>query len=543
MFLPVPHVPCSDGNKITLGRKYRIQTEFSETLFYPLTRTDNGSRIHGETVKTGSTPVVAKFKALKASAELVVYSGIELVPTAVMLPYDPNDHISQKVQFSAMGGDGLFTWTSMNPGLVTVNQIGLADASIDNAMVDDGANASTATITRFAQIKVALSRNNKLFKVADLTFVPPHKLQIVKYNFETALKDYVHLHVAVYALHNNTLMPFTSCDNLHFDLEFSNEIFFVDKSSTQSAIAADSERNACRVIRLRAATLGQTTLKIAHTVTAVANKVLRDEVALVVFEPLSIVNPQENVIVLPIGASRHVIYENGPQRMFNIEAELQSTVEFDRTIVGVTQVQNEHTKDISKYTIFQVLCRRVGETALQYKSFNALATKRYVAYLSEFVTKVFCVKPRFINIYTTEKLRDSCPLTMKTSLMHVKRNDDYLEVSIEVLDAQNRRLMNISSLLVDWQFSQIGGSTDDVQTTNVLHRRESEEELVAGVRVPVRDYLITSLPGVQQNFRIKAAVMGYAERVLAEVGGRAESPAFGIQKVNFKLLFKSAQLQ
>lgn len=52
----------SDDQKIWLGPRYKITSTFDESLFYVLKKTENGSRIYGETVKEGTTKVVGQFE-------------------------------------------------------------------------------------------------------------------------------------------------------------------------------------------------------------------------------------------------------------------------------------------------------------------------------------------------------------------------------------------------------------------------------------------------------------------------------------------------
>lgn len=420
------------------------------------------------------------------------------------------------VQFTASGGDGSYVWSTPESKFFTISQSGLADARLDQLSAISSMPA--AAITKLAQISVAMARNQHISKTADLFFLPPQKLEIVWYNFETALKDYVAVHVALFTKHNGEMVPFTSCDNLHFALDFSNEIFHIDSNND----AWPLQGNACRLIRLKATALGNTQLRVSYTF---GETVLKDEVTLVVFDKLAILNPQSNEVVLPIGSSRNVIYQNGPQKLFNIAAELKSVSKYDRKLidVAVTPSKDHH--------IFNILCKRVGETVLSFELYNSLSTTNYVPYISKIVTQVFCVKPRFINLYTTEKLRESCPLKAKNSLMHVKRTDDNLEVGIEVLDAENRKLMNITSLTVDWQFVQ----TNEKKSTasgNVLHQRETETEIIAGVSVPLRDYLLSAIPNIQSSYKIKGTVVSYDRKVLQHYGITPESPEFGIKKVS-----------
>lgn len=508
-----------DDQLITLGPKYKINSQFDETLFYPLDKTVNGTRIYGEALKVGTSPVVGTYENLRAKSELLVYKALTLTPAKVVLPYDPNNTKRQKIQYTAAGGDGSFVWSSSNVNVVSVAQSGLAETSLEN-LKDLPTDPNGDGQSRVAHVKVALQRNNKISKTGEILFLPPVKLEIVRYNFETSVKDYVFAHIALYAFHNKEYVPFTSCENLSFDYEFSNEIFYVDNNAKATA-TEKLHPSACRVVALRATSVGTSNLKVTYLF---SDKILRDEVSLVVFDRLDILNPISNEIVLPIGASRNVIYYNGPQKIFNLAAELSSKVKIQKSIATATRLTNDQSAD--KH-IFQILCKEVGETTFQFQIYNLLSKPNFAPYVSEFKTQIFCVRPRFINLYTTRKVRDSCPLKLKNSLMHVKPDDNNLEIAIDVLDAESRKLMNISSLVIDWKFAH--PDSNEVHE-DVTYRRHTEEDLISGVPVPKRDYLITSNPHTETNVKVKAIVTSYDKKVLASYGITAENPEFGIRK-------------
>lgn len=520
----------NDNQLITLGSAYEISSEFDKSIFKRLSSTVNGSHISGETIKTGTSAVHGSFENLKANAELQVYKKLQLTPQVVYLPYDPNHLRKQKIQYKAIGGDNLYAWSTFNGNLIGISQNGLAETRTGNAY---GTNydKNEKNLTDYAQVKVALQRNTKISKTAEIFFLPPKKLEIVRYNFETTLQDYIFLHIALYAEHNGKLVPFTSCENLQFEYDFSAEIFYVD-SNFQLPSGQQIHDSACHLVALKAHGLGNSHFKISYPA---FDRILRSEVQLMVFEKLNILSPEANEIVLPIGSSRNLIYQNGPQKVFHIDAELTKELRTDEQIATAHDVTNQHSTD--KH-IFNVLCKKVGSTQLSFEIFNTLPVNNHVPYVSKFETVVHCVKPRFINLYTTEKLRSSCPLKIKNSLMHVKReNENQLEIGIEVLDAENRKLQNISSLLISWKFSQ---SDDNQHNHEIEHKRQSEEEIIVGVPVPKRDYLLTSIPEFQNTFKIKASVDGYNKKILYAFSITAEYPEFGISKSGKGELYKPA---
>ncbi|XP_055533000.1 nuclear pore membrane glycoprotein 210 [Wyeomyia smithii] len=506
----------ADDHPITLGPRYQIKSNFDEKLFFPIRRTANGSRISGETLKPGSSPVSGLFDKLTAKAELVVYGRLAIDPPEVIIPYDPTLR-RQKIQFAATGGDGVYLWSSLDGSLITVSQTGLAETRLDS--VKGGIVSGTNVPSKVTQVRVALARNNKLSVAAQVVFLPPTKLTVARYNFETVVRDYVQVHVALWADHDGVQKPFTICDSLNFELEFSSQIFVLDATKKNPKdILADQ---ACRLLYLKATAVGQTNLKVTYRY---FDKVLSDQISLNVFEDLAILNPIENEIVLPIGASRNMFYHSGPERIYNSEAELQKRVEVDRKGVDVDFVGSGFSQD--KH-ILRVLCKKVGDYELKLEVFNTLNSPNVVPYVTDFVTKVYCVKPRFVNLFTTDKVKTSCPLERRNSMMHVKSDNDQLLVDIEVLDVNNRKLANISSLLLEWQFTM---AENEQITDQIVNQQKTETDLFEGLEIPKRDYLLTTLPEVEANFKIKATVTQYRAEVLKQFSIKPETPHFGVQK-------------
>ncbi|XP_055917855.1 nuclear pore membrane glycoprotein 210 [Eupeodes corollae] len=519
-------VYANDNQKITLGPKYAVSSQLDESLFYVLKKSQNGSRIYGEAVKEGTSAVHAAFKDLTAKAELQIFKELLLAPSKVIVPFDPNAPKTQKLQFRATGGDGSYIWTSQHPSLLQISQTGLATTRIDSDLKlpsDTFDERSKAILTNHANVRVALARNIKISRTAEVYFLPPVKLEIVQYNFETALRDYVKIHLAVYTFVNNSYVPFTKCENLNFNIEFTNQIFQIDSMREELDVLAPS---ACHIIHLRSTSIGTTHLSVSYKF---MDKLLKDEATLMVFEKLDILNPVENEIILPIGSSRNLLYANGPQKIFTLAAELTKHLQYDKDIASVSSIEFDSPKAI---TAFTVLCRKVGQTTLKFDVFNQMQAKNFQPYVSNYMTTIYCVKPRFLNLYATEKLRQSCPMEMKNSLMHLKDKEEKFEIEIEIQDAKNRKLMNISSLLIEWQFAQEGENYHK----DIFYFRESDEEIVEGVRLPGKDVLISTIKEVTSNFKVKGIVTNYDAKVLAKHGITPESPAFGIKKAKSEKL-------
>lgn len=502
---------------ITLGDAFSISSKFDSSVFYSTSQTSNGTQIDGEVIKIAKSPVHGSFEQLKASAELQVFDKLEISPATVYLPYDPNHLRKQKIQYMAKGGDGLYSWSSLNGNLIGITQNGLAETKTGNQA---GAHYewNERNQSDFAQVKVALQRNSKIAKTADIHFLPPVKLEIVQYNFEVQLKDYVFLHIAIYAEYNGELVPLTSCDNLHFVYDMLDEIFHKDEN-VQLPRNQQLNEHACHLVALQADELGTSHFKISY---ATFERNLKAEVNLMVFEKLEILNPISNEVVLPIATSRNIIYQNGPQKVYNIDAQLVKNVQIDESIASVSTL----AASSPDYHVLNVHCKKVGTTVLTLEMYNVLTTKNYLPYIARFETNVHCVKPRFISLFSMEKLRTGCPLKVRNALTYVQQNGNELDVTIEVFDAQNRKLQNISSLELSWTFLQ----TDEMADYLPKFQQMTQLEMVAGFEVPKRNYLITSIPDIKSTFKIKASVDGYNQNVLYAESVHAEKPEFGVAK-------------
>lgn len=454
-----------------------------------------------------------------------IYNKLELTPKQLILPYDPNSSRSQQIQFEATGGDGLYIWSSNNSQLVTINQTGLAvihivDLDLTSELTTDKINF----LQELATVTVALSRNTNIKTKADIYFLPPAKLQILSYNFETAIGDYIVIHLALYANINGSLTPYTSCENVNFDLLFANDhIFSVDSKKPETQI--------CRQIFLKANAVGTTSLKVSYRF---LGKELSDEVLLVAFSPLDIVNPATNEIVLPIGSSRNIFFHHGPQKVYNIEVELIKTKIFDTQSVVVAEVETK--EGIEDKYIYNILCKEISEQTVSINIYNKPYSDVIVPYIKTYDIKVFCVKPRFLNLYTIEKLKKGCPLIRQNYQWHIRSTNAEMEIHIDVLDAHQRKLQNISSLNVDWHIIQDDGKSS---TKKVLNSQKSEVDFIDGVAVPKRDYLQTLINDQEFNFKIKAAVTHYNEIMLDHYGIRPELPNFAFEKASIETVFKN----
>ena len=446
---------------------------------------------------------------------MLIYPKIELTPRLVVLPYDVNKPVNQKVQFKATGGDGSFIFSTSNPNMLTISQTGLSESHLDR-LKDVHYDVTGSSIFVTTTVKAAMLRNPKIFKTSDVLFLPPVKLQIVGFNLETAINGYIDIHVALFAFHKKEYLPFIACGNLQFEVEFSNQIFTIVNMDSDHT---DKVNNACRLIRLKGIHTGSSSVKISYRH---GEETLQDDAQILVHDQMIVYNPESNVVVLPIGSSRNVIYQHGPRKIYSVGSDLIKNVEFDKGIIDVKEIQSEFHEQRFAYN---VLCRKVGDSKVRLEIYNALSQDNFIKNSDIIETTVHCVKPRFINLLSLDKLKTSCPIDSKSSLLHVRSMQDALDIEIEVLDQQKRKLQNITSLFIDLIFSQPSGAINH----KVVYNRESETEEVDGVALPKRDFVRTSMTE-DVNYKIKAIVKDYETSILKELKIEPEVPVFGIPK-------------
>lgn len=447
---------------------------------------------------------------------MIVLGNIDLVPKLVILPYDINKPVNQKIQFNASGGDGLFTWFSGNPRILSISQDGLSESRLEKYNKDAQHDVTTENVIE-TTVKAAMTKNLKIFESAKIIFLPPIKLEIMAYNFETAIDDYIDIHIGLFAFYENKYIPFTTCENINFDIDFINQIFTISNIDSNHT---PKLKTACRILRLKGTHIGLTTLTISYRH---GSDLLTDNVQLMVYEKLITFNPVSNIIVLPIGSSRSVLYQYGPKKMYSVGSELIKELNFAENLIDVAEVKADFQDQRFGYNI---LCRKVGETKLHIEMYNSLNQNNFLKSIATIETTVYCVKPRFINLYSLDKLKTSCPIDGKSSLLHVRSMQDALDIEIEVLDLKKRKLDNITSLIIDWQFLQTNG----LLSHNIVYNRESEVDEIDGVILPKRDYLRTSITEINVNHKIKAIVKEYDDAILKSLKIQPEFPIFGIHK-------------
>lgn len=519
-----------DDQRIVLGDAYRVEATIDGEYYRVEGTTKNGTHHMGQALKAGRSMVRGEFESLAVEVELQIYKRIELQPKLVIIPFEPVQNVRpNRIQFLAGGGDGSYVWSVDNKNLVTVNKNGLAEARITEHTVGEH--------SRRANVRVAMQRNPKIYETASILFLEPVKLEVVAYNFETALDDVVRVHVALYAEQGGgtkgELVPFTDCRNVHLDLIFSEAAVFSVEGQAQDNVTMAGD--ACQVVTMRAVHVGRTQLRVSYRY---QERTLSDSVQLVVFEALQLLSPTAAELVLPVGSSQNVLFVNGPEKLFNIDAELSKSVDYAKAVIAVSEMTDIPTTANFNLHVFTVLCKKVGESTFHLQLTNVLAgNQRYRPYYFQHSSlRVLCVKPRFLNLISRSKMNEACPINSKVnSIMEMHGNDkdkdsekDVVEVEIEVLDANNRKLSNISSLALSWRLLEGQTELGDFHYTRTQELTHVESVPIPGAFLLNVDKNLKA--EMKTNFKLVGTVVEYDEVVMRSVKVVGEVPPFGIQK-------------
>lgn len=254
---------------------------------------------------------------------------------------------------------------------------------------------------------------------------------------------------------------------------------------------------------------------------------------LVVFDALRLVHPAESELVLPIGSSQNVIFRNGPEKLFNFDAELKKILEYTESVIQVTELPGVTLPSTMNINAFTVLCKKVGESEFHLRLGNVLTSKKSVPYYFQHSTlRVFCVNPRFIHLISRSNVNDACPINVKMhSLMQTNgsaEEKDAIDLEFKVLDASNRKLKNITSLEISWRLIGPANELQDVKYTR-------SDAILSVENVPVSGAFLLHMnklkgPSAATNFKLIGAVVGYNQEVLRAMHVDEEVRQFEIQK-------------
>ena len=387
------------------------------------------------------------------------------------------------VALKASGGDGSYNWNSRQPAIVSVSQNGALK------ILQKG----TADVT------VSLVRNVHNRDTAKVHVLVPSKLEIIQYNMEAAVGEFIYLHIALYGeLHDGSevrLVPFNDCQDLSFDVDIPDGNFVETESENIHPV-----NHACAIVAIVSENVGASKVSVTY------GRTLTDNVTVSAYEPLVVMHPAKAETVLAVGSSRNIIFRGGPLPWAGVRHSYRREARVsDNSILEVSEQETVNEGEIS---VFKVLCKSLGDGYVTFSVYNEpiLPSCRGGEAIAN--VRVVCAKPRFIYLLPEFKDGKNCPVNQDAERI-VAHSEESLRLLVIVKDHNGRRFDNVTSLSIDWNMKPSTGAALEIPIGS-LEETTSEYNVI----LPKNHYQQLVPKRYIDSLTLKAKVTGYQKNIL-----------------------------
>uniref|UniRef100_A0A1B6DER5 BIG2 domain-containing protein n=1 Tax=Clastoptera arizonana TaxID=38151 RepID=A0A1B6DER5_9HEMI len=487
----------SNNHKINIGDAVQIQTTVPDNYFSTIFRTNNGTLIFGKTIQIGTAPVIATLESVRRAdntlikfhppiftqADMFIYPRIVVIPGTVILPWDPVRNNKFEVELKATGGDGSYWWNSGNNTVASVSQGGIVRAQ------------------NFGETKICatMQRNQQNQGYAIVQVLPPVHLEIVGQTFESEILKPITVHLALFA---EVLVGdkwdrklFTNCQNIEFKVKVWDKYFYHDSMKSEPI------EGACGTITVIGKKVGTTKVSVSYEY---GNVLLEASTTVSAFNPLEVLHPVNEVTVLAVGTSRHLVWTGGPKAWFGRPSEHTVNITSSSNIVTVNEIPKVELVNVYVYS---VTCIKLGEAQVKLSVVNSLSSLSNKA-KSSAVVKVICAKPKFITLQPELLGEVSCPLHADSTKVIMLSYSNVL-ITVLIKDEQNRVFDNATSLHIDWNLSKKNLGT--VHYEGGLFLAEKTE---SNYILPLKHYQTIIPKNHTGTLQIVATVSGYKRQFI-----------------------------
>ncbi|XP_029168707.1 nuclear pore membrane glycoprotein 210 [Nylanderia fulva] len=512
-------------HKFHIGEGVEVSMKIDEQYFEPKLITQNGTYAIVVPITCGTSVVEATLRGiidkrgsrialepqLSTKAEVMIHTHVVVQPSVLTIPWEAINKAKYDIMLRANGGDGLYSWSSRQPSIVSVSPNG-------------GVRILSAGV---AEVTVSMMKNQYNRDTAKIYVLLPSRLKIIEYNMEAATGEPIHLHVALFGeLINGSdvrEIPFSDCKDVNFEVFIPNEKFVRKYDKNVQPIGA-----ACAVITIvNYRSIGTSDVTVAYILNDNNNnngieRYLTDNVTVSAYEPLVAIHPESKKTLLAVGSSRNVVFKGGPSPWTNQSQDYSQEI----------RLSNEQIVEIAEYdssdgpydrAVFRVICKSLGETTLTYTVSNVplLANCRR-AHASETIA-IVCGKPRYIYLRPEFMDSENCPIGQNADRV-IAHSGKPLRISVIVKDEDGKQFDNITSLNVEWNLKPSGSGS-------VEHPSGTIEEIRtdANVMLPKAHYQNIIYKKRQGTLTIFATVTGYQRVVLNRLKITPEWPAFSVE--------------
>lgn len=258
----------------------------------------------------------------------------------------------------------------------------------------------------------------------------PWQLHPLKTPFSTSLWTQTQVHTTLYeSQHTHSIFPF----------------FTSDLSSLP--------QDACLALTALALLPGHTKLTVQYTHGDIH---LETSIIIASYPPLSPIDPTD-IAVLTLGSSYDFLFEGGPAPWVLDKSKYFQYLSADMPSQLSLYGKTEGSVGAGQH-VWRVVCRSLGEQALQLEVGNGPTLKNAHPASEVAVVRVSCAQPVSMAMFPVVDLSKECPL-LQSSNQNVRfpvKTGQALELQVEVFDAENRPFNNYSSLSWTW------GSSDPI---------------------------------------------------------------------------------
>ncbi|KAH1015131.1 hypothetical protein HUJ05_012909 [Dendroctonus ponderosae] len=503
----------SSNHKLFLGESVQMFLEVTPE-FYTSSQTINGSWLTGYGMKQGIATVQATLTTtadgktrlktpIAAKAELIIYPAITIEPSEIILPWDPVTRPTYDIDLIAKGGDGRLFWSSSDNSIGVVSQSGHVRTHSNG----------------FFEVSAVMMSNHDNRQSAKFIILPPSKLEIVEFVMEAEVGSPVYLHIALYAEdarsdRSTTLVPFTRCQELPFQVKQSDVKFKQNKTSLLPPVGIS-----CGNIAMVGLNVGTTKVTVTYFQDG---KALEDAVTVSAFRPLQLLQPKKD-IVLAVGSTINLVFTGGPRPMLGRAGDHQKlVVSANNSVAQGQDVTSLHSIQGEDFTVVQVLCRKLGETDIKLMISNNPTASNCQGQTSSVTTRVVCGKPRRITLQPELQIADTsnCPMDLSSGNV-VVQSTGVIDIDVVVWDDCGNRFLNFSSLNLHWRVSPFEAgilvNKDGVFPKNIS---------LGTVAVADKSYQ-SFMPHIDIGpIEINVTVMNYNSAILGKHSIKPEFPAF-----------------
>nr|CAB3264509.1 nuclear pore membrane glycoprotein 210 [Phallusia mammillata] len=441
----------SENHKLWPTDNVKILGSIDSINFKVMDSTKNGTWYYVETIKSGSSEIVAKLTGImqqdgsihqyspviEARQTAEIFDPIMVIPPIVVFPWQPKP-ILYKHPLQATGGSGNYTWSIDKTQLAIVNSAGVVMTKIEQSV-----KAQTGS----AVVQATDVRNPDHWGLSKVLILPIVEILFLPSPRETQTGSFLDLYLAMHAEVDSKHIPVVDCRESGVNWQIEDTNIFEDISDFQPVPSDDRyAMNSCTGRRFKAVQEGYTTITATYIQTNKDGRTMQLMVSATVaaFPALQAIDPPK-LAVLSLDSSKVLRFRGGPIRWPLWHAGYQRKVkDASKKVLYVSHItssQHEH----------HVLtrCLHLGESVVMFRVFNKPCATNPFPVEASVEVRVSCTIPTRLEA-VVPPLMSSCPLHSTHSLQTIALVQTHFHINVTVFDVHGNLFDNFTSLYLKW---------------------------------------------------------------------------------------------